>query len=53
MTLLKIVSICLFLAMLCLHCCAGFSLVAASGGYSLAAVLGLFTAVISLVEHRL
>ena len=53
MTLLKIVSICLFLAMLCLHCCAGFSPVVASGGCSLAAVHGLFTAVVSLVEHRL
>ena len=36
------------------HCCAGFSPVAASGGYSPAAVCGLPTAVASLIaEHRL
>ena len=40
--------------MLGLHCCSGFSLVAASGGYSLVAVCGLLIAVASLVvEHRL
>ena len=33
-----------------LHCCLGFSLVAASWGYSLVAVLGLLTVVASLVE---
>ena len=44
----------LFLAVLCLRLCAGFSLVAASRGYSLVAVLGLLIAVASLVlEHRL
>ena len=42
----------LFLAVLGLHCCAGFSPVAASGGYSLAVVLGLPIAVTYLVvEH--
>ena len=40
--------------MLGLCCCAGFSLAAASGGYSLVAVHGLLIAVASLVvEHRL
>ena len=49
-----IVFICLFLPVLGLHCCAGFSLVAVSGGYCLVAVLRLLTAVASLVvEHRL
>ena len=44
----------LFLAVLGLCCCMGVSLVVASGGYSLAAVGGLLTAVVSLVaEHRL
>ena len=44
----------LFLAVLGLHCCVGFSLVAVNGGYSLVAVHGLLTAVASLVgEHRL
>ena len=37
----------LFLVMLGLHCCVGFSLVAANGGYSVVAVLGLLTAVAS------
>ena len=37
----------LFLVMLDLHCCVGFSLDAANGGYSLVAVLGLLTAVAS------
>ena len=36
-----------------LSCCADFSLVVASKGYSMVAVCGLLTAVISLVEHRL
>ena len=40
--------------MLGLHCCVGFSLVVASGGYSPAAVRGLLVAVASLVsEHGL
>ena len=43
-----------FLAVLGLHCCMGFSLVVASGGYSLVAVHGLITAVAFLVvEHEL
>ena len=32
---------CLFLAVLDLHCCSGFPLVGASGGYSLAGERGL------------
>ena len=44
----------LFLAVLGLPCCAGFSLVAASEGYSVDAVCGLLIAVASIVaEHRL
>ena len=44
----------LSLAVLGLSCCVGFSLVVASGGYSLLAVCGLLIAVASLVvEHRL
>ena len=44
----------LFLAAFVLCCCRGLSLVAVSGGYTLAAVHGLLTAVASLVaEHRL
>ena len=44
----------LFLAVLSLGCCAGFSLVVESGGYSLVAVCGLLILVASLVaEHRL
>ena len=44
----------LFLTVLGLHCCQGFSLVADSGGYSLVAVRRLLIAVASLVvEHRL
>ena len=39
--------------MLCLHCFAGFSLGAASGGYPLVVVCGLLIAVASLVEHGL
>ena len=43
-----------FLAVLLLHCCADFSLVATSGGCSLVAVLRLLTAAVSLVaEHGL
>ena len=44
-----------FVAVLGLHCCVGiFPLVVASSGYFLVAVLGLLTAVASLVaEHRL
>ena len=43
----------LFLAILDLHCCKGFSLVVASHGYSLAVVCRLFIEVVSLVvEHR-
>jgi len=39
--------------MLGLHCCTGFSLVVASGGYSLVAVFRLLFAVASFVaEHR-
>ena len=37
-----------------LHCCVGFSLVAASGGYSLVVLHGLLIVVASLVgEHGL
>ena len=44
----------LLLAVLGLCCCAGFSLVAASGGFSPVVVQGLLTAMASLVgEHRL
>ena len=43
---------CLFLAMLDLCCCEGFSLVVVSRGYSLFVVHGLLIAVASLVaEH--
>ena len=46
--------ICLFLAVLGLHCYAGFSLVAATRSYSLVAVCGFLIAGASLVaEHRL
>ena len=41
-----------FLAVLGLHCRAGFSLVAASRGYSLVGVHGLLIAVTSLVEEN-
>ena len=41
--------VCLFLAVLGLHCCVGFSLVVASGGYSLNAVRGLLIVEASLV----
>ena len=44
----------LFLAVLGLHCCSGFSLVLASGGYSLVAVHGFLIVVAFLVvEHKL
>ena len=44
----------LFWAVLGLHCCTGFSLVAASGDYSLAVVSRLLIVVASFVsEHRL
>ena len=49
---LRYLSIIIF-AVLGLHCCAGFSLVAVSKGYPLVAVCGLLVAVTSLVaEHR-
>ena len=44
--------ICLFLAVLGLHCYVGFSLVAVSGGYTPVAVYGLLIVVASLLaEH--
>ena len=44
----------LFLTVLSLHCCMGFSLVVASKSYSPVAVRGLLIVVASLVvEHRL
>ena len=44
----------LLMAMLGLHCCLGFSIVAASRGYSLVAAHGLLIATASLVaEHGL
>ena len=44
----------LFLAVLGLRCCTGFSLVVGSEGYSLAVVLRILVVVASLVaEHRL
>ena len=50
----KTCSLYLFLAALGLRCCAGFSLVMASGGCSPAVVHGLLIVVASLVmEHRL
>ena len=39
----------LFLAVLGVHCCTGFSLVVARGGYSLMAMHGLLISVASLV----
>ena len=45
---------CLFLAVLNFHCCMGFVLVAASGGYSVVSACMLLKAVASLVvEYRL
>ena len=50
----KILFIYLLLAVLGLCCCAGFSLVAASRGYSLLATQGLLVAAVSpVVAHRL
>ena len=44
----------LFLAVLGLHCCSGFSLVVTSRGYSLVAVHGLLIVVASLAaEYKL
>jgi len=44
----------LFLTVLGLRCCEGFSLVVAGGGYSLLVMRGLFIAAASLVaEHEL
>ena len=40
------------MAVLDLCCCVGFSLVAASGGYSLAVVRGLLIVMASLVEEH-
>ena len=48
-----ILFISLFLAVLGLHCREGFSLVAASGGYSQVGRHGLLAVAASLVEHRL
>ena len=42
-----------FLAVLGLHCCVGYSLVSASGGYSLPAMCWLLIAVASLVAENL
>ena len=41
------------MAVLGLHCCAGFSLVEANGGNPLVAMCRLLIAVASLVEHGL
>ena len=49
MTNLFFFLIILFLAVLGLHCCTGFSLVVARGGYSLMAMHGLLISVASLV----
>ena len=40
-----------FLAVLCLYCCTWLSVVAANGGCSLVAMLGLLIAVASLVAE--
>ena len=45
-------SLYLFMAVLSLHCCAGFSLVAVSWGCSLAAESGLLIAMASLAVER-
>ena len=42
----------LFLALLALHCCSGFSLVAESGVYSPFVMRGLLIVVTSLVGHE-
>ena len=49
----KIKLIYLFLAVLGLHCCRGFSLTVESGGYSLVVAHRLLIVVASLVEHGL
>ena len=46
---LFLVFVYLFLAVLGLHYCAGFPVVAASGGYSLAAGHGLLLGMVSLI----
>ena len=48
----KIIFIYLFVAVLGLHCCVGFSLVAASGGYFLVVARGLLTGVASPIENH-
>ena len=50
---LKNFSLILFLAVLCLHCYVGLSLVEMSRGFSLVVVCWLLTAVVSLAEHGL
>ena len=50
--LLLVLLIVLFFAVLSLHCCAGFSLVVANVGYSLAVGSGPLTVVASLVVER-
>ena len=42
-----------FLTLLDLHCCAGFSLAVVNAGHSLLTVHGLLTAAAALVEHGL
>ena len=42
----------LFLAVLGLHCCTGFSLAVDGGSYCLAVVLGLLVVTSLVVEHR-
>ena len=50
----KLIHVLIYLAVLGLHCCMVFSLVALSGGYSLVAMHGILIGVASLVaEHRL
>ena len=49
MCVFKIIFIYLFLAMLGVHCCKGFSLVVLSGGYSPLVVSGLLI----VVDHGL
>ena len=52
--LFKFFKIYLFLAVLGLCCCTGFSLVASSGGYSLVSVHRLFILIsVLVVEHGL
>ena len=43
----------IYLAVMGLHCCAGFSLIVVGGSRSLVVVHGLLTIVASLVELRL